>query len=847
MSRVPIEARSSAPSRHAGRGGYRLAWVVAGVLACTVVPTAQAQVQRTLINLGFEQPNLGTSSCYRTIDETVVPGWTTDHPVIGTDTVTCNGNNIPGAPASGRAMEFWANSFNATPARSGTQLVELNAAAVSRLSQTVCLVNGEQVNWVFSHRGRGSDTVRDVMDYLVGTTQIVRVGTTSSGAGGVQATNLGTASSSAGPNGWRDYSGAFTYTGASGMSNLGFQAISTGSGSTTVGNFLDDIQISLRPFVEFVAPAYSKAEGTAASNANIPRIRVSGTVPAGGMTVTVTVTGGTATRPSDYTTPGNSSTLSVSVPAGVYDGQSAASEFALPVTLVSDATPEPNETITFSLPAPAASPPPYLRSSTSTCGAAGTTATTLTITDTVARITLLKSIVGRPAGGQSGFDVRIEQNAGTVASAGTGLGTGTTNASATTGVQLVTPGVPVTLAESMTPGSAFVLNQFIASIACSNATGGSATTLPSGESATGAWTLSPATNDDITCTITNRGKPPTITVNKTVASRAQASDQFTVGVNQGATVLGSATTAGAATSAGTGPILTPSLTGTYTVTDAMAAGSPSLLNQYTASIACANARPGGSAAVTVSGAAPSWTVGYVAGDLITCTVTNTRIAPRLVLNKSLSAARLNASDQFRMSIAGPSGGAANTGGTGATITGGVVTVATATPGTEYILSETMVAGSASPLGNYAGVISCSNSRAGAATVLPAGAGNSFAVTPLAGDNITCTLGNTPRSAALSVSKSDSSATYTPGGTGTYTIVVSNAGPASATGAQVADTLPDGMTLAAPWTCVASAGSSCPASGGSVGGGQVTLSVNLLAGGTATISVPVAFSANPGDY
>ncbi|MBW8367749.1 MAG: hypothetical protein K0M70_07825, partial [Arenimonas sp.] len=184
-------------------------------LACLLAlfaPVATAQVQRTLVNLSFEQPALGAASCFRTISESVVPGWFTDHPVIATQTVTCDNANIPGAPASGAAMEFWANNFNATPARSGSQLVELNASAVSRLSQTVCLVNGEQVSWVFSHRGRGSDTVQDVMEYLVGASPIVRVGTTNIGSGGVLSTSLGTAASPPGPHRWGGDNGAVTYT-----------------------------------------------------------------------------------------------------------------------------------------------------------------------------------------------------------------------------------------------------------------------------------------------------------------------------------------------------------------------------------------------------------------------------------------------------------------------------------------------------------------------------------------------------------------------------------------------------------------------------------------------------------
>lgn len=105
------------------------------------------------------------------------------------------------------------------------------------------------------------------------------------------------------------------------------------------------------------------------------------------------------------------------------------------------------------------------------------------------------------------------------------------------------------------------------------------------------------------------------------------------------------------------------------------------------------------------------------------------------------------------------------------------------------------------------------------------------------------------SADLSITKSDGSATYTPGGNATYVIAVSNAGPAAVTGATVSDALPDGVTLSAPWTCAITQGTgTCnPASGGAAGGQAVNLTVDLDAGGQATINVPVTFSANPAAY
>jgi uncharacterized repeat protein (TIGR01451 family) len=83
-------------------------------------------------------------------------------------------------------------------------------------------------------------------------------------------------------------------------------------------------------------------------------------------------------------------------------------------------------------------------------------------------------------------------------------------------------------------------------------------------------------------------------------------------------------------------------------------------------------------------------------------------------------------------------------------------------------------------------------------------------------------------ADLSVTKTDGSATYTPGGSTTYTIVVTNNGPSFVTGATVSDALPAGIT-SATWTATyTGTGSTGPASGS----GDINASINLAVGGTA---------------
>jgi len=83
-------------------------------------------------------------------------------------------------------------------------------------------------------------------------------------------------------------------------------------------------------------------------------------------------------------------------------------------------------------------------------------------------------------------------------------------------------------------------------------------------------------------------------------------------------------------------------------------------------------------------------------------------------------------------------------------------------------------------------------------------------------------------ADLAITKDDGVTTAVPGMTVTYTIVASNAGPATATGASVADTFPAPLTCT--WTCVGAGGGTCAA--GPVAG-NIADSANLPAGATAT--------------
>ncbi|HPG93451.1 MAG TPA: DUF11 domain-containing protein, partial [Dokdonella sp.] len=91
-------------------------------------------------------------------------------------------------------------------------------------------------------------------------------------------------------------------------------------------------------------------------------------------------------------------------------------------------------------------------------------------------------------------------------------------------------------------------------------------------------------------------------------------------------------------------------------------------------------------------------------------------------------------------------------------------------------------------------------------------------------------------ADLSITKTDGVTTATAGGSVTYTITASNAGPSNASGATVADTFPASLTCT--WTCVGAGGGTCTAAGS----GNINDTVNLPSGGSTTYTASCTISA-----
>ncbi len=261
--------------------------------------------------------------------------------------------DVPGWEASTDQIELWDTNFQSVPAHSGAVFAEMNANAEGSLYQNICLINGELLRWSFAHRARSGGRATQTALFQV-----------ASSAGAVLQTLTTQASTTAQAWNVNANTSGLAYSGATGVQRVQFETNDPGS----IGNFVDTVQIDILPFVEYAVAAASGAESIA--TANLPTLIVTGNVPTA-FTVPVTITGGTATLGSDYTTPGGGASFAVTVPAGNYTLQA----IPLGISITNESTREFDETITLALGTSAS----HIISSTSTCGSAGRTATTYTI------------------------------------------------------------------------------------------------------------------------------------------------------------------------------------------------------------------------------------------------------------------------------------------------------------------------------------------------------------------------------------------------------------------------------------------------------------------------------------
>ncbi|MBL0923653.1 MAG: hypothetical protein IBJ12_04190 [Sphingomonadaceae bacterium] len=248
-----------------------------------------------------------------------------------------------------------------------------------------------------------------------------------------------------------------------------------------------------------------------------------------------------------------------------------------------------------------------------------------------ASIRLRKTITGArvdPAD-QFTFQVKATSAATSDPPLATGTTSGTGNGPFSATPLSLASGIPLTLSEAMASGSVSALSKYESRLTCTNSTSSSTTPLPNNVLTT-SYNFGALQFGDAVICVFNNAALPHIRLNKALGTggRRFSTDQFTVRINQGATVVASSTTTG------TGGTVTGGNTGfvqlsagtAYSLDEIMS--GPGSLSQYTSVLACTNATNGitTSFPTTVPGA-----ITPVLGDIISCTITNTRLAGNATL------------------------------------------------------------------------------------------------------------------------------------------------------------------------------------------------------------------------
>lgn len=180
------------------------------ITVASIADAQSAQALTSLVNGGFESPDLGTAPTFSQVSPSLV-GWKT------TD----------------QSIEIWANGYQGVTAAEGTQFAEINAVINGTLFQDIDpIAAGSEIGFEFFHRARVGI---DVMNLAI--TDLGLDGT----FGGGDDTTLFTKNYSATTAAWVDNTNA----GEAPIFTLGnkvrfaYSAVSTGSGNIAVGNFLD--------------------------------------------------------------------------------------------------------------------------------------------------------------------------------------------------------------------------------------------------------------------------------------------------------------------------------------------------------------------------------------------------------------------------------------------------------------------------------------------------------------------------------------------------------------------------------------------------------------------------------
>ncbi len=233
------------------------------------------------------------------------------------------------------------------------------------------------------------------------------------------------------------------------------------------------------------------------------------------------------------------------------------------------------------------------------------------------------------------FDIKATANGSTLASgtsSGTGLGPFTAAALSSSSA------LPLTLGQAMAGGGSSVMSEYRSQLTCTNAVS-SSTPLPSNVVTTSYNFGALQFGDNVQCLFTNTPYPHLQLTKALAASGRQfGSDQFIMRIDQGSTAIASTTTTGTGTAVGnpSTPLAQVSSGTAYSLYE-LGSGATSL-TQYTAAMACTN---GWSGSTTPLPTTPTASLTPQMGDVIRCTITNTKRASNATLAIVKSSATLS--------------------------------------------------------------------------------------------------------------------------------------------------------------------------------------------------------------
>jgi hypothetical protein len=245
-----------------------------------------------------------------------------------------------------------------------------------------------------------------------------------------------------------------------------------------------------------------------------------------------------------------------------------------------------------------------------------------------ASLRLTKQISGARvnAADQFKFDIKATASGSVMA---TGTTSGTTLGPFSQAVATLASGVPLTIEESMAPGSVSSLAQYRSTLNCTNSTTNfPATQLPTNVVTTSYNFGALQFGDNILCTFTNQPFPH-LRLTKALAGsgRRFTTDQFVMNIDQGASTVATTTTTGTGTTVTNGSTAQiQAIVGQSYSFNEIASGSTNLA-QYTSVLACTRPASSSTALPTILGG----TITPQMGDVIECTITNTPTAANALL------------------------------------------------------------------------------------------------------------------------------------------------------------------------------------------------------------------------